>query len=174
MDCPICQYKGLDDDAAFCPSCKTDLTAFQAMNAIQASHKKQKLISVIFIILFFLALLGCVIIYLFAQPKSTSTESEQKLVQCEASIQSLKAENQQLKANISVLETENASLSTPKESQKPEEPKSITHIVASGETLYLIATKYLGDGELYKKIAADNGISDPNVIVEGQEIIINK
>jgi hypothetical protein len=33
---------------------------------------------------------------------------------------------------------------------------------------------YLGDGNLYSKIAADNGIENPDIIIAGREIIINK
>lgn len=174
MDCPICQYKGLEDDAVFCPSCKTDLSAFQGLNAIQASFKKQKLLSTIFIVLFVLAALACVLIYLLSPPSSSSKEAEQKLVQCESSMKTLQAENMQLKEKISLLEAKNEALTTEKEPTAPAKQKSITHVVVAGETLYLIASKYLGNGELYKKIAADNGIPDPNIIVPGQEITINK
>lgn len=169
MNCPICDHKGLEPDAATCPACKSDLTAFQATTAIEASYKKQKNTSMIFIILFIIALLGCVIIYLFTSPPGTSKEDKEKMVQSETTIRTLTAENQKLKTDIAELKAKQAELLAQKEAA---EPKASTHIVEEGETLYLIASKYLGDGNLYTKIAADNGIEDPNMIAQGQEIII--
>lgn len=45
-----------------------------------------------------------------------------------------------------------------------------THIVKSGETLWAICQKELGDGSKYKEIAALNNISNPNLIKVGQVI----
>lgn len=49
-----------------------------------------------------------------------------------------------------------------------ETPK--THTVKSGETLWAIAKKYLGDGSKYTELAKLNKISNPNVIKVGQVI----
>lgn len=49
-----------------------------------------------------------------------------------------------------------------------ETPK--THTVKSGETLWAIAKKYLGDGSKYSELAKINNISNPNVIKAGQVI----
>lgn len=49
-----------------------------------------------------------------------------------------------------------------------ETPK--THTVKSGETLWAIAKKYLGDGSKYTELAKINKISNPNVIKVGQVI----
>lgn len=49
-----------------------------------------------------------------------------------------------------------------------ETPK--THTVKSGETLWAIAKKYLGDGSKYTDLAKINNISNPNVIKAGQVI----
>lgn len=49
-----------------------------------------------------------------------------------------------------------------------ETPK--THTVKSGETLWAIAKKYLGDGSKYTELAKINKISNPNVIKIGQVI----
>ena len=46
----------------------------------------------------------------------------------------------------------------------------VTYIVKSGDTLSGIAKKY---GTSYHKIAADNSISNPNLIYPGQKLIIN-
>lgn len=47
---------------------------------------------------------------------------------------------------------------------------SKTHTVKSGETLWFICKKELGDGSKYAEIAKLNGISNPNVLKVGQVI----
>lgn len=47
----------------------------------------------------------------------------------------------------------------------------VTYTVKSGDTLSGIAAKY---GTTYQKIAADNGIKNPNLIYPGQVLTINK
>jgi len=47
-----------------------------------------------------------------------------------------------------------------------------THVVQQGETLWSIAQHVYGDPTAYTKIAAANGISDPNTIIRGQHLII--
>lgn len=52
----------------------------------------------------------------------------------------------------------------------PVQNNSQTYIVKSGDTLSAIAAKF---GTTYQKIAADNGIANPNLIHPGQELRIN-
>lgn len=49
-----------------------------------------------------------------------------------------------------------------------ETPK--THTVKSGDTLWAIAKKYLGDGSKYTQLAKLNNLSNPNIIKTGQVI----
>ncbi|MEW9096409.1 MAG: LysM peptidoglycan-binding domain-containing protein [Clostridiaceae bacterium] len=49
-----------------------------------------------------------------------------------------------------------------------EKPKQKTHTVVSGDTLWHIAKRYLGDGARYKEIAQINNIKNPNLIYPGQ------
>lgn len=53
-------------------------------------------------------------------------------------------------------------------------PKDVPkkHTVVSGDTLWALAKFYYGNGSLYPKIASVNGISNPNLIKVGQELII--
>ena len=54
----------------------------------------------------------------------------------------------------------------------PETPKNdIEYIVKAGDNLTSIANKY---GTTWQKIASDNGISNPNLIYQGQKLIIIK
>lgn len=60
-----------------------------------------------------------------------------------------------------VVETQRAT--TGKETAK-------THTVKSGDTLWAIAKKYLGDGSKYTELAKLNNLSNPNLIKPGQVI----
>lgn len=50
--------------------------------------------------------------------------------------------------------------------------KAIEYTVQKGDTLWDIAVKFLGKGELYTKIAKDNGISNPNLLTVGNVLKI--
>ena len=49
-----------------------------------------------------------------------------------------------------------------------------TYTVVYGDTLWSIARRFYGDGKFYKKIAAANGIQDPNVLAVGQVLRLPK
>jgi len=49
-----------------------------------------------------------------------------------------------------------------------EKSKQKTHTVVSGDTLWHIAKRYLGDGSRYPEIAKLNNIKNPNLIYPGQ------
>lgn len=49
-----------------------------------------------------------------------------------------------------------------------EKPKTKTHTVVSGDTLWHIAKRYLGDGARYSEIAKLNNIKNPDLIYPGQ------
>jgi len=172
MECPICEHTGLEKDVATCHSCNADLSAYHAIDAIEVSLKKQKRNTLLFMILFIVALLACVAIFFLSSTEGTSKEDEQKLIDCETLVEDLKTENQQLKQSLAEMETKNAQMLE----VKVEEPihENITHVIKDGETLFIIAKNYLGNGDLYSKIAQDNGIEDPNLIFPGKEIIIKK
>ena len=176
MKCPLCEHEGLDASVKNCPSCNADLTAYHALDLIKASEKKQKTTALIFIILFILALLACIAIFFLVNRGDNASVNDQKLLNCEATIQDLQTENQQLKSKIAELQSENANLLAEEEALVEEviEAEEFRHIIKDGETLYGLAQKYLGNGDLYQKIASDNGIKDVNLILTGHEIIIYK
>jgi len=172
MECPLCKHTGLDASVNQCPSCKADLSVYHALDTIESSFTKQKKTSLLFIILFIVALIACVAIFFLNQGDEVSTDQQEKVADCENMVEDLKAKNQQLGEKMTGLEAENARLK--EEKAKPPKAKDVTHIIKEGESLFLIAKNYLGNGELYTKIAEDNGIEDPNMIIAGTEIIIKK
>ena len=172
MNCPICDYKDLGKDLQSCPSCNTDLTVFRALDDVEISMQKQKKFTLLFIILFFLAFMACFAIYFILCTSADDLDAEKKITTYEAEIQAITTENQQLRENTSSLKEEIAKLRV--ENEELSALKQITHVIKEGETLYTIARIYLGNGDLYPKIANDNGIEDPDIIITGTELIINK
>jgi cell division protein FtsB len=172
MECPLCEHVGLDASVKNCPSCNADLTAYHALDSVKASVKKQRTTTLVFIILFILALLACIAIFFLVNRGDIAPADDQELLKSEATVQALQAENQQLKSKIAELQAENASLLAIEEEKAA--TKEIKHVINEGETLYFIAKKYLGNGELYPKIASDNGIKDADIIITGNELIIYK
>ena len=63
-----------------------------------------------------------------------------------------------------------------REANNSPEPKQGTkkYTVKKGDTLWVIAKKYYGDGSKYSKIAKENNLVDPNKINIGQVLIIPK
>lgn len=60
------------------------------------------------------------------------------------------------------------SKSTKKVEKKVEDEKTINYVVKRGDTLWAIASKYLGSGTKYTQIAQENNIKNPNLIYPGQ------
>lgn len=71
-----------------------------------------------------------------------------------------------------VMDTKGNNTNKAKVEAKPprpsEKPKQKTHTVVSGDTLWHIAKRHLGDGARYKEIAKINNIKNPNLIYPGQ------
>ena len=110
MECPLCEHVGLDASVKNCPSCNADLTAYHALDSVKASVKKQRTTTLVFIILFILALLACIAIFFLVNHGDHAAADDQELLKSEATVQTLQAENQQLKSKIAELQVENASL----------------------------------------------------------------
>lgn len=60
------------------------------------------------------------------------------------------------------------SKSTKQVEKKVEDEKTINYVVKRGDTLWAIASKYLGSGTKYTQIAQENNIKNPNLIYPGQ------
>ena len=116
--------------------------------------------------------MGCFVVYFIMSSAEPEKKDNFELASCETQLEFVRAENKQLKTTNEVLMTEQKNLKQAVSELK--KPSSITHVIKDGESLYHIAKNYLGNGDLYPKIAADNGIEDPDIIISGTELIINK
>lgn len=67
---------------------------------------------------------------------------------------------------------EEAQVLTPAVQRPADPPKPNTHTVQRGDCLWKLAKKYYGNGAEYMKIANANNISNPNLIIDGQVLII--
>jgi cell division protein FtsB len=166
MDCPICNSSGIADESKNCPHCNADLVAFQLTKQIEKTGKGRLLFAWIASILFILVLL--VLIFLMLVPKSNvpSEKDTQELAQLKTELdiaqkqnESLLTKNNELKAQIGKQAEETAS-------------REKVYVVRSGETLFSIARKVLGNGYKYQDIAKDNNISNPDIITIGQKLVI--
>ena len=60
------------------------------------------------------------------------------------------------------------SKSTKQVEKKVEDEKTVNYVVKRGDTLWAVASKYLGSGTKYTQIAQENNIKNPNLIYPGQ------
>jgi nucleoid-associated protein YgaU len=58
------------------------------------------------------------------------------------------------------------------EESAPETPAPRTYTVVSGDTLFAIAERFYGDGNRYPEIAEASGVTNPDLIHPGQELVI--
>lgn len=122
----------------------------------------------IFILLFILALIACAVLVFFGSFKQQQAHEKDVVAQSNQ-IEALSTEIELLKAEKSGLNQKVQQLSKDLEETRP-----VTHVIQKGESLYKIAETYLGKGELYPRIACYNGIDDPDWILAGEELIIQK
>ncbi|MFI3227909.1 MAG: LysM domain-containing protein [Clostridia bacterium] len=75
---------------------------------------------------------------------------------------------------VSSLDSENSLISAENSTELPETIVIPTiYIVQKGDTLWGIAKRFLGSGELYPMLVTLNNIKNPNLIYAGQEIKIS-
>jgi len=111
-----------------------------------------------------------------------SKKDKEKSSKLSAEITGYKKENKKSEAKISELNNEiqnlkqqlgdKSKLLTQAQSQTQSQSGTTTYIVKDGDNLFSIAHKFYGTGFKYKKIAADNNISNPDAIRKGQSLTI--
>ena len=185
MKCPVCQTTGLTREINECPNCQADLQAYSLLWALK---KKRKYGIGLLISLFVLALLFC-LAWLFVPIEGNDFKSDENRKQSENEIQVFTAENELLMKSLndseaiikhqdSIIAHLEGELAQMKKSASAEVATSKelfqSHIVKKGETLFEIAEVFYGDGFDYKRIAKDNSLSNPDIILTGQSLKVYK
>ncbi|MFC4605573.1 LysM peptidoglycan-binding domain-containing protein [Rhodococcus kronopolitis] len=60
----------------------------------------------------------------------------------------------------------------PEPAAPPAPPAPRTHTIGEGESLWVIAERYYGDGNQYQRLADANGIANPDLVHPGQVITV--
>jgi nucleoid-associated protein YgaU len=196
MNCPVCNTPEIEDDAAACPQCKSDLEIFRLLaDAAKEKQTQKRTISVLGIFLA-LIVIGWASSAMLSDDETANTTGQTEEIspvtatqgetnippEQQELIASLTKENETLKAEITSLNAKIKSLSEmPVKNTAPavsesstKESGTVTHTVKKGESLWRIAVKYFGDGRKSKKIAKDNGIAIDKILHEGMKLKIQK
>jgi LysM repeat protein len=184
MECPVCKTSGLAPDLKICPHCSSDLEGFGYIKRLSKTLKTVfwSLIAASLLLLFFI--LAWIFIPLKVHPSQATGEMEVVKKQ----LQEQMAANKQLQLTVSNLESEKlktdsilrvitnelAEVKSSKGNIISGKGEYTEYTVERGETLYLIAQEAYGDGKLYLRLAKDNEIKDPDMILEGQKLKIYK
>ena len=190
MKCPVCKQAEINEEATTCPDCNSDLEGLSHIKKIGEilNNQKKYLMGISTVALIAVIFLGFTLIK--KNDVTPPPVSKEELNKLKTDNSELSGKLKELKGEFSTLESELEELKKKEaeevsegelaleETSDAEELQSSTseeiiHTVSDGETLYLIARKYYGNGYHYKKLASENGISDPNLIVIGQTLKIN-
>ncbi len=194
MDCPVCHNKNISPFATHCLECNADVVAFPllddlehqcidtlkdkvalegditALAQIRESDKKQysKRMGRMYwcLLLFPLLFFWC-----------AKKPIPRAVVENTDKINLLEKENQQLKADLQAAKDEITILSNRKDTPSQIDPDkdAIIHIVKKGESLSILAEKYLNDKNRWQELHKINPhIENPWVLRKGMEVKIHK
>jgi LysM repeat protein len=158
-NCPICNKAGLPDytkNIVICPQCNSDLKAFSLLNSISRQLKsKIGMYAIVGISLMSIAFFGLFL-------KSNSDKKE------------LISKNVILNDSISKIQIVDVVKETTEEVQPSADKQEATikYVVKKGDYPYKIAQFFYNDGSKYKKIEADNNLSQPYTLKVGQVLTI--
>ena len=185
MKCPVCQTTGLAREINECPNCHADLQAYSLLWSLK---KKRKYGLGLLIAFFVLALLFC-LAWLFVPIEGNDFKNDVNREKLENKIQVFAAENDQLMKSLhdseAIIKHQDSIISY-LEGELSQMKKSVSagiatsqelyqvHIVKKGETLFEIAEVFYSDGFGYKRIAKDNSLSNPDIILTEQSLKIYK
>ena len=167
MDCPVCNSSGIPDESKKCPHCNADFEAFQLTKKLEQTGKNRLLFGWIATILLFLVLIALVAFFMITPKADQLSEQETE------EISLLKADIDKVKKQNESLLTKNNELAAQLNMKVEEKGKrEKIYVVEAGESLFTIARKVLGNGYKYEDIAKDNNISDPDILITGQKLVI--
>lgn len=162
MNCPVCHLEGIIHDTINCPQCGSNL---EFLSQIQTLKKRNRWKNTL------LVLAALIIVCLTAVWLINILRHSKPIPEQDAGMNTLMAENKILKDSINQMQEHIFKLEAVL-MVAATETATIRHIVKEGESLWLIAEKYLGDGNLYTQIASDNHITNPSVIEKGTTLRI--
>jgi len=161
-NCPVCNKAGLPDYRAIqtiCPQCNSDLKPFLLLHSIsKPTSNKANLFA-----LFGMALITCVLAILYFNTISEKTkfasESSKSIIQLQDSIKTLQITFAKPQA-------------TQPEIKSSEKEIVIQYKVKNGDYPSKIAQFFYNDWKMYKKIEADNNLTQPYILKVGQILTI--
>ncbi len=162
MNCPVCHLEGITTDTINCPQCGSNL---EFLSQIQTLKKRNRWKNTL------LVLAALIIVCLTTVWLINLLRHPQPIPEQDAGMNTLMAENKILKDSINQMQEHIFKLESVL-MVAATETAIIRHIVKEGENLWMIAEKYLGDGNLYTQIASDNNITNPSVIEKGTTLRI--
>ena len=175
MKCPVCQASN-PDDASSCNTCNSDLEAFAQIKFLDDQIKtKTRAVMLISILLGVLVLAGgAFFVNMNSAPAPVDNSGE--LNKLEDQVKDLNTQLEAAQENLKMLqeapveESQEESAEETTDSEPVSDAKS--HIVKEGESLWSISADHYGDGNMYPKIAAQNNITDPDLIPVGLNLIL--
>jgi LysM repeat protein len=167
MDCPVCNSSGITEDSKKCPHCNADLEAFQLTRKIEKTSKNKLLFGWVATILFFCALIVIIVFFVMTPEADQPSEKDSpELTQLKTELEKTQNQNETLLMKNNELKTQ-----LDKKTEEKAKREKI-YVVKAGETLFTIARKVLGNGYKYQDIAKDNNISNPDILITGQKLVI--
>ncbi len=169
MKCLVCNKTGISLDTTTCPDCGSDLEAVVLVSRLDESlNRIRKNLTIISIIVALVIIASLVRIYTLYNDRSKS----------QMQIEDYKKEKNSLNLKIDsltkLIKTDNVKETKQQETELSKTENSQTHIVKPGDSLWKLAQQYFGDGNKYMKIASDNNLVKPYVLIQGQELKITK
>lgn len=169
MKCPVCNKTGISLDTTTCPDCGSNLEAVVLVSRLDESlNRIRKNLTIISIIVALVIIASLVRIYTLYNDRSKS----------QIQIEDYKKEKNSLNLKIDsltkLIKTDNVKETKQQETELSKTENPQTHIVKPGDSLWKLAHQYFGDGNKYMKIASDNNLVKPYVLIQGQELKITK
>ncbi|MBI2966523.1 MAG: LysM peptidoglycan-binding domain-containing protein [Bacteroidetes bacterium] len=186
MNCPVCNFSALQEGSSTCPQCNSNLDAYSHISKLDTQAGNHRKAIWILSILLLVLVIASGFAYFETDEDSEHAKPENAQVNSPALTGKspvtgaddvkVKLENQVKELNVKVSEKDNMIMDLQAKLREAEANKSasVKYTISEGESLWIIAENELGDGFAYTRIACENNISNPDVILTGKEIRITK
>lgn len=175
MNCPICNTSDLAEKVNNCPSCGSDLQAFQHLQHAARQRTTFKRSAALLAVTTIIALIALATLQLNPSEHPASSEV-QAMALTETPVQNelseLRAKLEARESQLVEMEAEIASLNTSLQAKSDKPHTGSMHIVQSGENLWRIAAAHFGDGFQYSVLAEKNHVANADHIEIGDTIFI--